>query len=208
MSDKKFYDAIGDEQFAHPYIDIDEWKKEPVRHRYIHGGFEGTESRFCFYWQADWYRHKIMEQSGTDGNGIMRLYMMEHCMHTDCMEGNGGDHQHIVSYLGALHQALLDVSDWVERGIEPPATTNYEMEGGQVILDKPASERCGIQPTVTLEATGAAAEKSVNGKITVKAGEKVCFLEKIEVTKDTGGLEEVTWDFTASDEFLPVVDRG
>lgn len=85
----------------------------------------------AFAWQADWYRKKIMEQSGTDGNGIMRLWMMEHCMHTDCEEGNGGDHQHIVSYLGALHQALLDLSDWVERGIEPPATSNYTMNGGQ-----------------------------------------------------------------------------
>ena len=158
----------------------------------------------AFPWQADWYRHKIMERSGTDGDGIMRLWMMEHCMHTDCEEGNGGDHQHIVSYLGALHQALLDVSDWVERGIEPPATTRYEMDGGQVILDKGAFRRGGIQPTVALTAAGTTGEKASGGRITVKAGEKVTFVAEVEVTKDTGELEEVTWDFTASDEFLPV----
>lgn len=162
----------------------------------------------AFPWQADWYRRKVMERSGTDGNGIMRLWMMEHCMHTDCEEGNGGDHQHIVSYLGALHQALLDLSDWVERGVEPPCTTNYTMNGGQVILPESAHERGGVQPTVTLSAVGTAQEKSENGKITIKAGEKVSFLASVEVTKATGAVESAVWDFTASDEFLPCGSVG
>lgn len=32
-----------------PYIDVDEWRDKPVRHRYVHGGFKGTEARFAFY---------------------------------------------------------------------------------------------------------------------------------------------------------------
>ena len=44
------YDASKDEQFRRPYIDVDEWRKEPVLHHYIHGGFEGTLTRFCFYY--------------------------------------------------------------------------------------------------------------------------------------------------------------
>src|SRR6516225_3411980 len=32
-----------------PYIDLDEWRDKPVRHRYVHGGFKGTETRFSFY---------------------------------------------------------------------------------------------------------------------------------------------------------------
>ena len=35
--------------FQHPYIDMDEWRDQPVRHRYVHGGFEGTDTRFSFY---------------------------------------------------------------------------------------------------------------------------------------------------------------
>jgi hypothetical protein len=31
------------------FIDIDEWREEPRRHRYVHGGFEGTDTRFSFY---------------------------------------------------------------------------------------------------------------------------------------------------------------
>jgi hypothetical protein len=32
-----------------PFIDIDEWRDEPRRHRYVHGGFEGTNTLFSFY---------------------------------------------------------------------------------------------------------------------------------------------------------------
>ncbi|HEX5586861.1 MAG TPA: hypothetical protein VFZ17_06095 [Acidimicrobiia bacterium] len=31
------------------FIDTDEWRDTPRRHRYVHGGFEGTETRFSFY---------------------------------------------------------------------------------------------------------------------------------------------------------------
>ncbi|MDC7240253.1 MAG: hypothetical protein PQJ50_07830, partial [Spirochaetales bacterium] len=41
--------SITEELFQNPYIDIDEWRDAPVRHRYIHGGFEGTAARFSFY---------------------------------------------------------------------------------------------------------------------------------------------------------------
>ncbi len=39
----------GDPMFARPYIDLDEWRAEPVRHRYVHGGFQDTDTRFSFY---------------------------------------------------------------------------------------------------------------------------------------------------------------
>jgi len=35
--------------FTQPYIDKDEWRDAPVRHRYVHGGFTGTAARFSFY---------------------------------------------------------------------------------------------------------------------------------------------------------------
>ena len=41
--------AIEDTLFSEPYTDIDEWRDQPVRHRYVHGGFKGTETRFSFY---------------------------------------------------------------------------------------------------------------------------------------------------------------
>lgn len=38
-----------DPLFTEPYIDVDEWRDAPVRHRYVHGGFMGSETRFSFY---------------------------------------------------------------------------------------------------------------------------------------------------------------
>jgi hypothetical protein len=41
-----------DPLFAAPFVDIDEWREAPVRHRYVHGGFTGTELKFSFYLPA------------------------------------------------------------------------------------------------------------------------------------------------------------
>ena len=38
-----------DPAYADAYVDVDEWRDEPVRHRYVHGGFTGTDARFSMY---------------------------------------------------------------------------------------------------------------------------------------------------------------
>src|SRR3954468_21615356 len=38
-----------DTLFKEPYVDVDEWRDKPLRHRYVHGGFKGTGTRFSFY---------------------------------------------------------------------------------------------------------------------------------------------------------------
>src|SRR4051812_15571126 len=41
--------GVDDADFAQPYVDVDEWRDTPVRHRYVHGGFAETETRFSLY---------------------------------------------------------------------------------------------------------------------------------------------------------------
>ena len=41
-----------DSIFKSPYVDVDEWRQSPVPHRYVHGGFKGTEARFSFYFPS------------------------------------------------------------------------------------------------------------------------------------------------------------
>jgi hypothetical protein len=41
-----------DTLFRQPYIDIDEQRANPIPHRYIHGGFKGTGTKFSFYLPA------------------------------------------------------------------------------------------------------------------------------------------------------------
>src|SRR5215471_7793656 len=38
-----------DPRFNQPYIDVDEQRTTPVAHRYMHGGFAGTDAKFSFY---------------------------------------------------------------------------------------------------------------------------------------------------------------
>ncbi len=42
-------DLYPDPLFVEPFVDVDEWRDEPVRHRYIHGGFTGTDLLFSMY---------------------------------------------------------------------------------------------------------------------------------------------------------------
>ena len=67
-----------DHDFGTPFIDIDEWRDEPARHRYVHGGFEDSETRFSFYFPpADRYEgrffHPVMPMSGIEVLGTMGL---------------------------------------------------------------------------------------------------------------------------------------
>ncbi len=38
-----------DAMFKEPFIDVDEMRTSPVPHRYVHGGFKGTDMKFSFY---------------------------------------------------------------------------------------------------------------------------------------------------------------
>jgi hypothetical protein len=40
---------MSDPFFGPPFIDDDAWRDSPIRYRYVHGGFEGTDTRFAFY---------------------------------------------------------------------------------------------------------------------------------------------------------------
>lgn len=45
--------VVADSFFGQPYLDRDEWRDTPVRHRNVHGGFTGTDTRFTFYFPAE-----------------------------------------------------------------------------------------------------------------------------------------------------------
>ncbi|HSW15342.1 MAG TPA: PKD domain-containing protein [Solimonas sp.] len=38
-----------DPRYNQPYVDVNELRSEPLPHRYVHGGFSGTDARFSFY---------------------------------------------------------------------------------------------------------------------------------------------------------------
>lgn len=142
----------------------------------------------AFPWQADWYRRKVEEIVGARLNDRYRLWYIDHAVH-------GGPHTaRTVSYDTVLQQALRDLSAWVERGVEPPPTTNYRITDGQVIVPASAAERAGVQPVVTLDANGGAHAR-------VRAGETVQFSAVAEAPPNTGAIVTAEWDFEGTGGF-------
>jgi hypothetical protein len=48
IKDLELY-QVTDDFFGAPFIDVDEERDDPTPHRYIHGGFAGTDTRFSYY---------------------------------------------------------------------------------------------------------------------------------------------------------------
>lgn len=145
-------------------------------------------------WQADWYRSKVIEHLGADADDRFRLWFTDNALHGD----DGSDAQehptHTVGYLGMLHQALRDVSAWVERGIDPPASTAYEIDDGQVVVPADADERAGIQPVVSLTVDG-------GDRAEVGVGDDVTLRTVAQVPRGRGRIVSVEWDLDGSGRF-------
>lgn len=135
-------------------------------------------------WCGDWYRSAVRRAKGNEDD--FRIYYYERCLHGDV---SALDTDMIVNYIGGLKQALLDVSDWVERGMEPRQSSVYEMEGGCVHIAETAKERKGIQPVITLTANGGACAH-------VKVGEPVILEAVAQVPEDAGQVTEIKFSFS------------
>ena len=144
----------------------------------------------AFPWQADWYRKKAEESQGAKYVADnFRLWFTDHAQHTAPV-GAAADLR-TVSYQGALQQALRDVSAWVERGVQPPASTSYNVVEAQVEVPPKADVRKGIQPVVDLKVNGGV-------RAEVAAGQPVTFSATIEVPRNTGKIVAVEWNFEGS----------
>lgn len=68
-----------DPLYTSPFIDVDEWRDTPQPHRYVHGGFEGTEHRFSFYFPPpEIYRGRFFQPlaavSGNENSASMAMF--------------------------------------------------------------------------------------------------------------------------------------
>ena len=155
-------------------------------------------------WQADWYRSKVEAAFGPRLDDHFRLWYLDHAMHTTPYVAPGDPRPvrttRVVSYQGALQQALRDLADWVEKGIAPPPSSSYEVLDGQVAVPPTAGARRGIQPVVTLTANGGA-------RADVAVGEAVEFWGTAEVPPGAGTIVAAEWDFEGGGDY-PVAQEG
>ena len=148
--------------------------------------------REAFPWQGDWYLNKVKSNPGMDIDKQFRLWYIDHALHGD--ETKQEDPTRTVSYLGVLHQALRDLSAWVENGEEPSPTTAYKIEQGQVIVPLNAKERRGIQPVVFARVNGAKyAAVNVNREVT--------FVASVEIPDGNSQIVSAEWDFEGNQNF-------
>lgn len=145
-------------------------------------------------WQADWYRTKVREAGRAKD---FRLYYIDHADHVG--RPNGARAARLVYYSGALQQALMDLSAWVEQDVPPPAETSYSVVDSQIKVPPTAGKRMGIQPVVELKVNS-------SDRADVKVGQPVTFTARIEVPPDTGKIILAEWDFTGVGNY-PVTER-
>ena len=140
------------------------------------------------------YRTKVKEALGKRLDDEFRLYFIDHAQHTQPV--GPAALARTVSYQGALEQALRDVSAWVEKSVQPPASTAYKMVDAQVEVPPTAESRKGIQPVVELKVNGGVrAEVAVGQPLTLSA--------TIEVPPNTGKVVAVEWNFDGDGRYVP-----
>lgn len=99
----------------------------------------------------------------------------------------------LVNYHETIEQCLLDLCDWVEKGIKPSATA-FDFADGKVSLPGSAAERGGIQPVVKVLANNAL-------RAEVKIGEAVDLTVQAAVPPGAGAIISVEWDFDGQGSF-------
>jgi hypothetical protein len=154
---------------------------------------ENLSDAAAWPWNADWYRKAVTRHLGPKTDANFRLWYTQYAAH------GGGNGPELVTFTGVLQQALLDVSDWVEKGIAPAPTTNYKIVESQVIVPATAAERGGIQPVVALRANGGL-------RADVAVGQSVSFSATITVPRGAGKVVSAEWDFEGVGTF-PVPAR-
>jgi hypothetical protein len=140
----------------------------------------------AFPWQAAWYTSNVRKAMRADYDKVHRIYFNDYAQHTAPTVVSMMTH--VVSYQGILEQALRDLSAWVENGVEPPPSSVYAVEGGQVSVPPDAGSRKGIQPVVDLKVNGGV-------RADVAAGQPVTFTAMIETPPGTGYVVAADWDF-------------
>lgn len=150
--------------------------------------------REAFAWQGDWYCSKVREHLGNQTDASFRLWYTDRATHSD---GLLEDPVETVNYVPTVYQALLDMSDWVERGIAPSKTTDYRIEESQVILSEDGKTRGGLQPSVVATIDG-------KQRADVQPGEQVIVHVVAECPAGTGRIVKAEWCLDGKDYTLPV----
>ncbi|MFV0556553.1 MAG: hypothetical protein ACK5LM_05580 [Lactovum sp.] len=145
----------------------------------------------AYPWQPDWYRNAVNSVIDKEEE-MFRLWYVENSLHDDREETV--DELHFTSYTGVLRQAILDMADWIQKDIAPRKSSNYEVNVGEIILEKDISNRNALQHVVKLTANG-------ENVIRTKVGELIHFEAVTEFPLESGKVTFVEWSFESEQDF-------
>jgi hypothetical protein len=141
------------------------------------------------------YAHQVEKALGPKGTEkTFRLYYQENAGHGAFLNTPPGKFgTTTVAVGGILHQALLDLAAWAERGVTPLPSTRYHMDAmNQVAVAENASERRGHQPVVHLTANG-------KDRAEVGVNQPVNLVGRIEMPPHAGKIVQYDWYLGGSD---------
>ena len=150
----------------------------------------------AFPWEADWYRSRVKKSLGDKFNDQYRLYYTDNADHEMGPVEEAVKYR-LIDFTGTFQQHLRDLAAWVEKGIEPPSQTKYEIQNSQVKVPDSASRRGGIQPVAHLRVQNAT-------RAGVRAGTPVTLQASIEVPRNAGKIVSVEWDLHGNASFTSV----
>ena len=135
--------------------------------------FEDLVDPASYPYTAAFYAAQVKRALGTArANRMLRVYYQESASHgafPGVVPGKTGTS--LVGVGGILHQALLDLAAWAERGVAPLPSSGYRLDArNQVVLPDGARDRHGLQPVLHLTANGGnRASVGVNQPINLSA---------------------------------------
>jgi hypothetical protein len=141
-----------------------------------------------FPYTASFYHSQIVKAMGAArADDMIRIYYNDNADHADLFEIKGDDNGFTVGFGGIWLQALVDLTNWVEKGVTPFPSTRYSVdEHNQVSLPASPAKRGGIQPLVTLAVNG-------TDHASVRVDEAVTLTGKIEAPPRTGKVVQYDW---------------
>jgi len=143
------------------------------------------------------YDELVHEAYGEAVDDKFRLWWVDNTCHTGLPMGPPGPpapEARAVMYGGVMQEAVRCLIEWVEDDVEPPASSAYRFENGQVELPAKAADRRGVQPVATAAVEG-------GRRIEVAAGTAVTFDVLAEAPPQGGCIIDVAWDFDGSGKF-------
>lgn len=113
---------------------------------------------------------------------MMRFYLHDNGNHST----GGGE-------WGIFQQSIQDLMAWAEKGVEPPPSTQYTIENGQVIPVPRAADRYGLQPVMTLTANG-------SNRAFAEVDKPVQLSAQAEMPPGAGTIVQYQWTVDGADE--------